>query len=524
MKRIRKSKSNLHEHKTSMDIPLSDDENGQMTSDIEQNKIILKRIFHNCSDMVYRTIQQSGQIQWLIVYIESLVDEKHLDEYILKPLIFNNTQQDGFVPERIEVVDDRLISVGMLNKTTQVADIVRNMLKGQVAIMAAGDALALTVAVSDRAQRNPEEPPSELVVRGPRDGFIENITTNFGLLRSRLKTSRLKIESFTIGELSQTQVAITYLKGIVTDSVVDEVRKRVTRIKVDGVLESGYIEGFIEDYPYSPFPQVNSSERPDVIAAGLLEGKVAIMVDTTPFVLLVPMTFWSALHASEDYYNRSLIASFIRWIRFLFIFISIFAPSLYVAITTFHQEMIPTNLMLSIAAAREAVPFPALIEALLMEVMFEALREAGVRMPRQIGQAVSIVGALVIGQAAVEAGIISSPVVIIVATTGIASFTIPRFFFSYGIQFLRFPMIFLAGTLGLYGIVLGFLGTLLHITSLRSFGVPYFSPIAPLSFKGLKDVLISQPIWNRNLRPESTGSNNPVRIPKGQKPGPGQGK
>ncbi|WP_373228755.1 spore germination protein [Cohnella sp.] len=507
-----------------MDLPLADEENGQLTSDIEQNEMILKRIFQNCSDMVYRKIQHSGQIQWLIVYIESLVDEKHLDEYVLKPLISNNLSHDGFVPANIEIIDDRLVSVGLLDKSSKVADIVRNMLGGQVAIMSAGDALALTVAVSDRAQRNPEEPPSELVVRGPRDGFIENITTNIGLLRSRLKTSRLKTESLTIGQFSQTRVVISYLNGIVTDSLVDEVRKRLSRIQVDGVLESGYIEGFIEDYPYSPFPQVNSSERPDVIAAGLLEGKVAILVDTTPFVLLVPMTFWSALHASEDYYNRSLIATFVRWIRFLFIFISIFAPSLYVAVTTYHQEMIPTNLMLSIAAAREAVPFPALIEALLMEVMFEALREAGVRMPRQVGQAVSIVGALVIGQAAVEAGIISAPVVIIVATTGIASFTIPRFNFSYGIQFLRFPMILLAGTLGLYGIVLGFLGILLHVTSLRSFGVPYFSPIAPLSFQGLKDVLISQPIWNRNLRPESTGSNNPVRIPKGQKPGPGQGK
>ena len=209
-----------------------------------------------------------------------------------------------------------------------------------------------------KAQRSLEEPSSEPVIRGPRDGFIENISTNIGLIRSRLKTSRLKMESFTVGELSQTQVVITYIEGIVSDSLVEEVRKRVTRIQVDGVLESGYIEGFIEDFPYSPFPQVQSTERPDVVAAGLLEGKIAILVDTSPFALIVPMTFWTGLQASEDYYLRWPIATFVRWIRFIFIFIAIFAPSLYVAITTFHQEMIPTNLVLSIASSREAGSFP----------------------------------------------------------------------------------------------------------------------------------------------------------------------
>ncbi|RCW42265.1 spore germination protein KA [Paenibacillus prosopidis] len=507
------------------ELPSVDDESAQLTSDIGQNELILKQVFQNCSDIIFRKIHISGHTQWLIVYLESLVDDTNLDDHVLRPLMSGYASHDDSAPDEIEGVDDRVLPLGKIQRTSKVTDIVRHLLIGQVAILAAEDTRAMTVAVNGRVQRNPEEPPSELVLRGPRDGFIENISTNMGLLRSRIKTSRLKMEAYTVGELTQTEVVIAYVDGIADDNVIEEVRKRVTSIQIDGVLESGYIEQFIEDLPLSPFPQVNSTERPDVIAAGLLKGKIAILVDTTPFVLLVPMTFWTGLQASEDHYNRSIFATFVRWIRFLFIFISIFAPSLYVAVTTFHQEMIPTNLMLSIAAAREAVPFPALIETLLMETMFEALREAGVRMPRQVGQAVSIVGALVIGQAAVEAGIISAPVVIVVATTGIASFTVPRFNFANGIQLLRFPMILLAGTLGLYGIVLGFLGTLLHVTALRSFGTPYFTPLGPLTYKSLKDVLISAPIWEEAeaMRSSTAGTNNSANVRQGQPSNSNQG-
>jgi spore germination protein KA len=506
-----------------MEAPLfANDENNNLTPDIAENELLFKRIFEQCSDVVYRKIRLAGHVQWLIIYVESMVDEKTLEDNVLKPLMTDHASQDSTAPGDIEQLRDRKLFIGGIIHTSDVSEIVHNMLNGHVAVLAAEETSAMTVAIGDRVQRSPEEPPSELVIRGPRDGFIENISTNIGLLRTRLKTPQLKMESYTVGEFSQTRVVISYINGIVNDSIVEEVRKRVTRIQIDGVLDSGYIEGFIEELPFSPFPQVNSSERPDVVAAGLLEGKIAILVDTTPFVLIVPMTFWAGLQSSEDYYSRTLFGTFVRWIRFLFIFISVFAPSLYVAVTTFHQEMIPTNLVLSIATAREAVPFPALIEALLMEIMFEALREAGVRMPRQVGQAVSIVGALVIGQAAVQAGIISAPVVIVVATTGIASFTIPRFNFANGIRLLRFPMIFLAGTLGLYGVVLGFLGILLHITALRSFGTNYFTPVTPLTLQGLKEILVNAPIWSRNMRPEHSETANKVRIPRGQKPGPGQ--
>lgn len=500
-----------------------DEENPSLTSDLEQNEMIFKKIFQNSSDILFRKIQIAGQIQWLVIYLTSLVEEKLINDHVLKPLISKCDQKD-LMNNDVEVLDDQMISIGTTCVTSQITDIVRYVLNGHAVVLTIGDSNAMIAKVNGTSQRSLEEPSSEPVIRGPRDGFIESISTNIGLIRKRLKTSRLKMESITLGELSQTQVIITYIVGIASESVVEEVRKRLTRIQIDGILDSGYIEEFIEDSPFSPFPLVHSTERPDVVAAELMEGKIAILVDTSPFVLIVPMTFWNGLQASEDYYIRWPIATFVRWIRFLFISIAIFAPPLYVAITTFHQEMIPTNLVLSIASSREAVPFPAVVEALLMEIIFEALREAGIRLPKQIGQAISIVGALVIGQAAVQAGIISAPVVIIVSITGIAAFTIPRYSFANGIRLLRFPILFLSGTLGLYGIVLGFLGILLHVTSLRSFGVPYFTPLAPLTIKNLKDVIIRAPIWSKTRRPQATGSNNPFREPAGQKPSPSQGK
>lgn len=501
------------------------EENVRLSSNLEQNELIFQHIFQNCSDIVFRKVRLAGQNHWLVIYISSLVDEQMMDDHVLKPLISNRTKQADLIDDKAEELDDHFISVGTTTISSKVTDIVSHLLNGHAVVLTIEDSDAMMVKVNNsKAQRSLDEPSSEPVIRGPRDGFIENISVNIGLIRTRLKSSRLKMESITLGEISQTQVVITYIVGIVSEAIVEEVRTRLTRIKIDGILDSGYIEEFIEDYPFSPFPQVHSTERPDVVAAELLEGKIAILVDTTPFVLIVPMTFWAGMQASEDYYIRWPIATFVRWIRFLFIFIAIFAPPLYVAVTTFHQEMIPTNLVLSIAAAREPVPFPALIEALLMEIIFEALREAGIRLPKQIGQAISIVGALVIGQGAVEAGIISAPVVILVSITGIAAFTIPRYNFANGIRLLRFPILFLAGTLGLYGIVLGFLGILVHITALRSFGVPYFSPVAPLTITNLKDVILRVPIWAKTHRPQATGSNNPVREPMGQKPSPSQGK
>lgn len=283
-----------------------------------------------------------------------------------------------------------------------------------------------------------------------------------------------------------------YLHGSANDRVLKEVRRRLKEIKTDAILESGFIEEFIQDSNYSPFPTVYNTERPDVIAAGILEGRVAIFIDGTPFVLLVPALFSHFLQAAEDYYNRSDYG-LIRALRVVCLGIALLAPSLYIALTTFHQETIPTVLLISLAAQREGVPFPAFFEALLMEFTFEILREAGVRMPRMVGQALSIVGALVIGQAAVEAGFISAAMVIVVAITAISSFIVPGYSVAISIRILRFGMMILAATFGFYGITIGLLAIILHITSLKSFSVPYMTNFGPFIARNQKDVILRLP-------------------------------
>ncbi|WP_018132852.1 spore germination protein [Effusibacillus pohliae] len=525
MSQFFKRRRNKPVGQTWLEVPVADLQGEPIRSDLLQNETILKQVFHNCSDVVFRPLHIHGQIKALLVFVDGLVDMKHLDEVVLKPMMFEGLPQGlGHLERMGKILEHQVVAVAQTQTVDRLSDVVQSILKGDIAILADGENSALIASIKTWEKRSIEEPPAESVIRGPREGFTENIRTNTSLLRRRLRTARLKLEALSLGELSKTDVIIAYIEGIAADSIVREVRKRVGRIRIDGVLESGYIEELIEDLPFSPFPQVLHTERPDVVAANLLEGKVAILVDTTPFVLIVPTFFWEALNANEDYYERFLIAAAIRWVRYIFLFVAMLFPSLYVAITTFHQEMLPTNLLLTIAASREPSPFPAFVEALIMEITFEALREAGLRLPRQVGQAISIVGALVIGQAAVQAGIVSAPMVIIVSITGIASFTMPRYNFAIAIRILRFPLIFLAGTLGLYGVTIGVLAILIHLTSLRSFGVPYFAPVAPLTVRNLKDVGVRAPWWRMNRRPSMTVFHNQMRVPRGQKPGPKRGK
>lgn len=494
--------------------------NERISVSLSQNEQILRNVFKNCSDIVFRSFKIHGRIAGLLVYVDGLVDFQHLDTGLLKPLMFEGPPRESAPSDRTgKWLEEQLVSIGQIKTASEMSGIVRDILNGDVAVLVDGESEAILTSIRGWDMRSVEEPTTEVMIRGPREGFTENLRTNTSLLRRKIRSPRLKMESIVIGEISRTNIVVAYLEGVATDSLVEEVRSRVGRIQIDGVLESGYLEDFIEDLPYSPFSTVQNTERPDIVAGGLLEGKVAILTGT-PFALVVPITFWEGLNAGEDYYERSLIATAIRWIRFIFIFIALLLPSLYVAATTYHQEMIPTNLLMSIAAAREASPFPALIEALLMEITFEALREAGVRLPRQVGQAVSIVGALVIGQAAVQAGIVSAPMVIVVSITGIASFTIPRFDLAIGIRMLRFPMIILAGTLGIYGVTAGLLAILIHLTSLRSFGIPYFSPLGPITFSDLKDVLIRAAWWQMRARPRLIGQRNRQRVPSGQIPNP----
>ncbi|MNQ82813.1 Spore germination protein A1 [compost metagenome] len=422
----------------------------------------------------------------LVAYISGMVDADRIEREITKPLT------------QAEPITDSL-SAHLLTPEYILTDLFEtlmdNLLAGFVMIAEQGQQQVILANLACLPHRNIEQPETESGVRGPREGFTELLETNVSLLRRRLKTDKLRFKTWQIGALSQTEVRLIYLEGIADPAIVDEMVKRISAIHLDAVLESNYIEEMIRDHPFSIFPTMEYTERPDVVAGALLEGKVSIFTNNTPFVLIAPFQFWSAFQSSEDYYLMFSSATFIRFIRSLSIVLALLLPSLYVAITTFHPEMLPTNLLLAVAGAREASPFPAIVEALIMEITFEALREAILRLPRVMGQTVSIVGALVIGQAVVQAGIVSTPMVIVVSVTGIASFMIPRYNMTFSIRILRLLLLLLAGTLGFVGILLGLFTLTIYLTGIRSVGVPYLSPIAPLRLKGLRDFLIRAPHW-----------------------------
>ncbi|MEK4058402.1 MULTISPECIES: spore germination protein [Paenibacillus] len=483
-----------------------------LTTDLEDSEAILRELLHNSSDVMFRKLHTDGQTL-LFIYVEGLCDTNLVEQIILKPFLYRGLPGDNCEgPPFTHTLRQLMLPVLNKSSATKAGEVVEGVLAGYVALLAEGESEAQIADFQHYQQRNVEEPSTEPVVRGPRDGFTESLRVNTSLIRRRLCTHELVNKSFQLGEKTGTKVEMLYLEGVAKASIVEEVTRRIGEIRIDGILESGYIEEMIEDAPYSPFPQIQNTERPDVVCAALLEGKVAIVTANTPFVLIVPMTFWSGLQASEDYYERAIFTTLVRWVRYFMFLIALLLPSVYVALTTFHPQILPTVLLISIAAAREGVPFPAVMEAFLMEFMFEALREAGVRLPKTIGSAVSIVGALVIGQSAVEAGIISAPMVIVVATTGVASFGIPRYNLGTALRVLRFPMLLLAGFIGIYGILIGITAILIHLSCLRSFGVPYLTPVSSETAGYVKDLIFRAPRWSLRYRPKNTTGSNGKRI------------
>ncbi|CAG7637086.1 Spore germination protein B1 [Paenibacillus solanacearum] len=450
-----------------------------------------------------------------VFYIDGIVDTNAVNNFVMESLMVEGHGVPCITPIDSDVgayLKEYVLTAGAVkDDVTDFKLLFRSLLSGSAILLIDGYTAGFAIEMSGGKQRSISEPEAETVIRGPREGFSESLRTNTALVRKKIRSPDLWLETSTIGTRTQTDVGIMYMKGIADEKIVEEVRARLGRIDIDGILESGYIEELIQDEVYTPFPTVYNSERPDAIAAELLEGKVAIMVDGTPVVLVVPAVFVSFLHSVEDYYHRADISTLIRILRTIGIAIGLFGPSLYVAITTFHREMIPARLLVSLAAQREAVPFPAFIEALLMEVTFEILREAGIRMPRPIGSAMSIVGSVVLGTAAVEAGFVSAAMVIIVAITALAAFLIPSNDMTVPIRMLRFPFMFLAASFGLFGIILGVIGLALHLSSLRSFGVPYLSPLAPFNGSGQKDVIVRLPIWAMLTRPRLISRRNLIR-------------
>ncbi|MCR2807475.1 spore germination protein [Paenibacillus soyae] len=445
-----------------------------------------------------------------VVYIQAMIDDTRLDEFIIQTM--QEDMLSGEEPEKDYVrMKDKLLAIGIVSELKTFKDLFEKLFLGYAIVLMEGQEQGISAHIVGGASRGVDDPKTEMTIRGPREGFTESIRVNSMMVRRKIRSPKLWLEQHKVGEITQTPVAIMYIQGLAGEEIIEDLRDRLQAIKIDGILETNYIEEMISDQKWSPFPTIMYSERPDVVAAALLEGRIALLVDGTPFALILPVSLNAFFQAAEDYYQTFQMATFLRMLRFVSFVIALLMPSVYVAIIGYHQEMIPTQLLLKLAAQREGVPFPAYLEAFLMEFVFEILREAVLRMPSAAGSAVSIVGGLVIGQSVVEAGIVSSAVVIVVSFTAIASFVSPIYNLGIAARLLRFFLLFAASTLGFYGIALVTLVILLHLSNIRSFGVPYLKPFAPFYWKDMKDSLIRVPMWLMKQRPQKAAEDDNIR-------------
>lgn len=492
-----------------------------LTSSLDENQKIITEIFGLCDDLMARGVtigKGKKHAKATIIYLDSLIDHNRLQQGLIHCLQTVAQLPSGGVTT--EWLINNALSDGRIIEKNKFIEITDEINRGSVCLLIEGLNQALLVRLAEKASRQIKEPATETVSKGPQDSFNESVRTNIALLRKRLHTSRLAVENLEIGELTKTEVKLVYLKGYVLEGLVDEIKTRVQRIRTDGIVDSGQVEEYIQDSAFSLFSLIDSTERPDKMAANLLEGKAGLIFDNTPYALILPGTLTAQLQSPEDYTKRYWFSSWIRILRWSALFAALLGPALYIAIITFHQELLPTELLITILVAREGVPFPGLVEALIMELSFEVLREAGLRLPQAFGQTISIVGAVVLGQAAVSAGLASPGMVIVVALTAIASFVIPTQPLSDTIRILRFPFMLLAASFGLIGIIVGLALLAYHLCSLRSFGIPYLTPLAPTSFRDLKDAFIRAPIWSMHFRPHPVGDAQPQRQNPDLKPQP----
>jgi len=442
-------------------------------------------------DFVRQTFRVGPERELTCLYLSSLASGEQVQERIVKPMI-EAAREEGVLPGDLTVWVRSVVPLAD-SVWSEANDGIKKLLDG-FCLLIVGDAETfLGFDVADVKHRSVSEPSSESSIRGPREGFVEDIDRNVGLIRKRLRNECLVFEPMRLGAETGTKVYLTYLSDAAAPDVVEAFRRRLAAVRADSVLESAYLEEQLQDNALSPFPQFVCTERPDSVAGKLLGGQVAVMTDGTPMAIVGPTTFFQLFSTPEDYYQRAGYATLIRWLRMFAFLLAIFVPALYIAVVSFHQELLPTPLLINLAAQRESVPFPAFIEAMLMIVTFEILREAGLRMPRLAGQAISIVGAIVIGQAAVEAGLVSAAMVIVVALTAIANYVSTSTNFGIAQRYLQFGFMISAGVLGLFGVMCGVFFVLIHLAALRSFGAPYLWPLAPVDVSAWKDTILRAP-------------------------------
>jgi len=451
----------------------------------------------------FKVIVMNKDYSVFICFFDGLVDTIVVNMSIIQPLMTLSTLPVNTKDQTVrDVVYNHLIPQSQIKICRTYQEVVDEVNFGGLGIFIDGLDVAFACDVKGWEHRNVEQPTSELNIRGPKESFNEINRKNSALIRKIIKDENLIVEDILVGERSKTPCSMVYIKNLANDSLVREVRRRIKSIKIAYLRDAGELEQFLEDSPYLPAPQMLLTERPDRVASYLSEGRVGIIVHGSPFAIVVPVTFFNLIHSPEDYYLRYPYATFLRLIRILGILFTLLLPSFYLAVTNYHHEMLPTDLLLAIASAREKVPFPTVISIFIMEIAFELIREAGIRIPGPIGPTLSIVGALILGQAAVAANLVSPILIIVVALTAIGSFAIPDFSLGYSFRALRFIYIILASFAGLLGISLGIFIHLLVLVHAKSFGVPFMVPFAPKTSGTRTNVILKTPLWKEEDRPD----------------------
>ncbi|TJX12972.1 spore germination protein [Tissierella creatinini] len=483
-----------------------------VSRDIEITFEYIKERFKDCDDLIYRRLEVGRDygIKLIFIMIDGLAGKTDISDFSIENLVFegdlNVLGLEHYKEKILNYFTQEGISNFDIKEEKDIELMLNSIMSGDTVLLVDGLDTSIIIDSKGWSSRSISEPVTEAVIRGPRDGFTENLRTNTALVRRRIKDTRFKIRGYSVGRRSKTNVALMYIEDIVNDKLLDEVKKRILEIDIDGIVDSSILEHLIEDNYLSVFPQVENTERPDSVAASLLEGRVALIVDNSPFALIVPATLGTLLQSSEDHYNRWIETSVVRIIRVIAVLTSILGSAIYISVISYQPGLLPSTLLYYIAANRVNVPFPAVIEAGLMEITMEIIRQAGTRISGPIGSTVGIVGGLIIGQAAVEAGIVSNLMIIVVALTTICSFAIPSYELASALRVYKFAFIVLAGVLGLYGIMIGIILLGSHLIVLNSFGIPFSSPYSGLGIEegDLKDTIVKAPLQRLWMRPGFT--------------------
>ncbi len=465
--------------------------------DLDHNEKQLKKQLDLSEDVVFHhfliSLHTGNTLKAILVLVDGIINEDAIRNNVLEPL-----SDESFECSKGELLEQvkKKISIQNIKKENNIEKAIFQILKGNTLLLIDGFNEGLMLVAHGYEVRAIAESQSERSVRGSHEGFIESLSNNIALIRRRIPHPSLKFKKMIVGEYSQTDISIAYVESIADPKLVEKVKQRINEIKVDEIKNSGEIEQFIEDHPFSIFPTIGNTERPDKAAALLMEGRIIILVNGDPVGLFIPALFLENIKSVEDYSSRPYYSSFIRLMRFISFLISITLPALYVTAINFHKEMIPSEMIIPIIQARETVPFPLTMEVIMMILMFEVVREAGVRLPQQVGSALSIIGALILGQVSVSAGLVGAPTIVVVSISYISAFIITSI--ADVTALLRIGLFIASSIFGSYGLIVALLVILTHMTSLTSLGVPYMAPFAPLYFKDWKDSLIRLPLrWKK---------------------------